>query len=218
MTGAPQPWLAGEAGGAAKRHAPATMRNRDAIAAVLREILPAEGTVLELASGSGEHVVHFARLFPALHWQPSDTDPDALGSIAAWIAESGLPNIADPLGIDVQAADWGIDRTDAILCINMVHISPWSAAVGLMRGASRLLPSGGTLFLYGPYFRADVQTAPSNVVFDQSLRARDPAWGLRAVEDVKKLAAENDLLLDRLVEMPANNISLIFRKKGSAAG
>lgn len=211
MTDRPQPWLAGEAGQAARRHAPATVRNRNAIAAVLRDILPAEGLVLELASGSGEHVVHFAGLFPALRWQPSDPDPDALGSIAVWTAESGLSNIAPPLALDAEAPDWGVDQADAILCINMVHISPWSATVGLMRGAARLLSGGGPLYLYGPYFRSDVETAPSNLAFDQSLRARNPSWGLRDLDEVKHLAAENGLRFDRLVEMPANNISLVFR-------
>lgn len=212
MTDTPQPWLAGKAGPEAKRHAPATLRNRDAIAAVLHDVLPTQGLVLELASGSGEHVVHFARLFPALRWQPSDPDLDALASIAAWAAESGLSNILPPIAVDVEADVWGVAHADALLCINMVHISPWSATIGLMRGAARLLPSGGMLYLYGPYMRADVDTASSNIAFDQALRARDSAWGLRNVDDVKKVAAQNGLLFDRMLEMPANNISLVFRK------
>lgn len=201
-------------GRAAKRHAPATSRNRDAIAGVLKAALPEKGLVLELASGSGEHVVHFAGLFPQLEWQPSDPDPDALGSIAAWAGEAGLPNIRTPLAIDARADDWGIARSDAILCINMVHISPWKATEGLMRGAGRLLPTGGLLYLYGPYIRADIETAPSNIAFDQSLRSRDPAWGLRHVDEVKRLALANGLAFERLEEMPANNISLLFRKRG----
>lgn len=212
MTDVPRPWLAGEAGRAARRHAPATARNRDAIAAVLRDILPDAGQVLELASGSGEHVVHFAGLFPALTWQPSDPDPDALASIAAWAQESGLPNLAPPLPIDVEARDWGVTCADAILCINMVHISPWTATQGLMRGAARLLPDGAPLYLYGPYIRANVETAPSNFAFDQSLRSRNPAWGLRHVDDMMRLADDYGLVFDRLTEMPANNISLVFRK------
>ena len=137
------------------------------------------GTVLEVASGSGEHVVHFAATFPALGWQPSDPDPAGLVSIAAWCAEAGLANIAPPLALDASAGEWPIDRADAILCINMVHISPWAATLGLLAGAARLLPTGAPLILYGPYVEPDVPTADSNLAFDASLRARDPAWGLR---------------------------------------
>lgn len=212
MTDAPQPWFASEAGGAGKRHAPAALRNRDAIAAVLRDILPERGVVLELASGSGEHIVHFAGLFPALEWQPSDPDSDALASIATWSGESGLPNIGAPLAINVQADDWSIDHADAMLCINMVHISPWEATIGLMRGAARLLATNAPLYLYGPYIRPDVETSPSNLVFDQSLRNRNRAWGLRQVDDMIDLARENGIIFCNLVEMPANNISLIFKR------
>jgi SAM-dependent methyltransferase len=214
MSEGPRPWLPGDTGGAVKRHAPATVRNRDAIAAVLRDILPAQGSVLELASGSGEHVVHFARLFPSLTWQPSDPDPDALGSIVAWAKEADLPNIATPIAIDVRADDWGIERADAICCINMVHISPWEATEGLMRGAARLLPPGGALYLYGPYVRSDVETAASNLAFDRSLKERNPDWGLRNVDDVRELARRHGLIFHGLTDMPANNISLTFRKAG----
>lgn len=213
MTDTPEPWHPAEAEGSAKRHAPATVRNRDAIAVVLKDALPASGLVLELASGSGEHVVHFARLFPSLTWQPSDPDPAALRSIAEWSGEAGLPNVLPPLTIDARAEGWGIGRADAIICINMAHISPWQATAGLMRGAGRLLPKRGLLYLYGPYIRPDVETAPSNISFDQSLRARNPDWGLRNVNEVGRLASENGLSLDKLVEMPANNISLLFRKE-----
>ena len=212
MTGESQPWLPGEGLRLIKRHAPATERNRDYIAAVLQEALPDKGLVLEIASGSGEHAVHFARLFPGLDWQPSDADPDALRSIAAWAGEAGRANMRPPLAIDVCSPDWGLEHADAIMCINMVHISPWQATEGLMRGAGRLLPDGGLLYLYGPYFRPDVETAPSNLAFDEALRGRDPRWGLRQVEDVKHLALENGLIFERLIEMPANNISLLFRK------
>jgi hypothetical protein len=174
--------------------------------------LPAEGLVLELASGSGEHVVHFAQLFPSLTWQPSDPDPDALGSIAAWARDAKLPNIAQPIAIDARTDDWGIKRADAICCINMVHISPWEATEGVIRGAARLLPTGGPLYLYGPYLRSDVATAASNLAFDRSLKAHDPAWGLRHVDDVRKLARDHGLIFHGLTDMPANNISLIFRK------
>ena len=202
----------GDDGGGVKRHAPATVRNRDAIASVLRHILPEAGFVLELASGSGEHVVHFARLFPSLTWQPSDPDPDALGSITAWAKEADLPNIAPPIAIDVRSDDWGITHADAICCINMVHISPWEATEGVMRGAARLLPTGAPLYLYGPYLRSDVETAASNLAFDRALKVRNPVWGLRHVDDVRRLAREHGLIFDGQADMPANNISLMFRK------
>lgn len=212
MTETPQPWLPGEGPGEAdKRHAPATLRNRDAIVEVLRGVLPERGTVLEVASGSGEHVVHFARSFPALHWQPTDPDHAALRSIAAWSVEAGLTNVASPLLLDASDSDWPVARADAVLCINMVHISPWEATLGLLRSASRLLPPGGPLYLYGPYVQAGVETAPSNIAFDQSLRARNPAWGLRDVADVEAAAAREGLGLKAVVSMPANNLSLIFR-------
>src|SRR3546814_839062 len=208
----PTPWIIDKDGQDARRHAPATLRNRDAIAQVLRDILPGTGRVLEIASGSGEHVVHFAGLFPHLSWQPSDTHPDALTSISGWTRTAGLSNIAPPIRLDAQTVDWGLDRVDAILCINMVHISPWEATEGLMRGAGRLLPSGSPLYLYGPYIRADTDTAPSNRAFDEALRRQNPDWALRHVDDVRALALRNGLAFDRIVEMPANNISLIFRK------
>ena len=210
----PEPWLASEAGAQDKRHAPATLRNRAAILAVLREILPPTGMVLEVASGSGEHAIAFAGAFPALAWQPSDPDPDALRSIAAWSAESGLPNLRPPLTLDAASRDWPIDRADALLCINMIHISPWVAAEGLIAGAARLLPPGGALYLYGPFLRGDAPTAESNAQFDLSLRQRDPAWGLRALEDVAALARAFGLAPDRVMEMPANNLSVVFRKPG----
>lgn len=203
------PWIVAEAGAEARKHAPATLRNRDAIVAVLRDILPARGTVLEVASGSGEHVAAFARAFPALDWQPSDPEPDALRSIAAW--SEGLGNVAPPLALDAVATEWPIAHADAVLCINMVHISRWAATEGLMAGAARLLAAGAPLYLYGPYTRAGIATAPSNEAFDASLKARDPRWGLRDVDEVIALAAANGLRFERLIEMPANNLSLIFR-------
>ncbi len=195
-----------------RRSAPHVARNAGPIAAVLREIMPERGLVLELASGTGEHSLHFAREFPELLWQPSDPEPAALRSIEAWRAESGLPNLLPPLSLDVRAADWPVARADALLCINMIHISPWSATAGLMRGAGRLLAKGAPLYLYGPYRRAGIETAPSNEAFDESLRARDPDWGLRALDDVAAEAGNNGFVLERVVEMPANNISAIFRK------
>ena len=213
MTDRAEPWEPGSGPVAAgKRHAPATERNRDAIVAVLREELPDAGLVLEVASGSGEHVVHFAATFPALDWQPSDPDPAALASIAAWREEAGLANLHPPIRLDA-AAPWPIDKADAMLCINMVHISPWRATLGLLCGAGGCLPASGLLYLYGPFVRDDVETAPSNLVFDASLKARDPQWGLRRVEDVIAAADAQGLRFERLVEMPANNVSLLFRRK-----
>jgi hypothetical protein len=206
------PWMPSDGGSDDKRHAPATLRNRDAIAAVLADWLPAAGTVLEVASGSGEHVVHFAATFPALDWQPSDPDPAGLVSIAAWCADAGLANIAPPLALDASAGEWSIERADAILCINMVHISEWAATLGLLAGAARLLPIGAPLILYGPYIEPDVPTADSNMAFDASLRMRDPAWGLRQIDDVKAAAAAAGLTFAERRAMPANNLMLLFRR------
>ncbi len=202
-----RPWFAGEAEGAARKHAPATLRNREPIAAVLAEVLPGQGLVLEVASGSGEHCAYFAARFPALTWQPTDPDLSALVSIADWTADLG--NVAPPLGLDAASADWPLARADAVLCANMVHISPWEATLGLLAGAARILPPGAPLILYGPYRRAGHATAPSNLAFDQSLRSRDSRWGLREVEAVTAAAA--GFTLDRLVEMPANNLTLVYR-------
>jgi hypothetical protein len=205
-------WMPRDGGSDDKRHAPATLRNRDAIAAVLVEWLPATGTVLEVASGSGEHVVHFAAAFPTLGWQPSDPDPAGLVSIAAWCADAGLANIAPPLALDASVGGWPIDRADAILCINMVHISPWDATLGLLAGAARLLRTGAPLILYGPYVELNVPTADSNIAFDASLRARDPAWGLRNIDGVKAAAADAGLTFMERRAMPANNLMLLFRR------
>lgn len=195
-----------------KRYAPATERNREPIAAVLREVLPASGLVLEVASGTGEHAAYFARLFPQLDWQPSDPDPDALTSIEAWAADAGLPNLRQPVELDVAGDTWPIEQADALLCINMVHISPWSAALGLLRGASRLLSAGAPLVLYGPYRRVGVPTAPSNEAFDRSLKLRNPEWGLRPLEDVAAEAEKAGFALERVAEMPANNLTVVFHR------
>jgi len=194
----------------ARRHAPATARNRDPIADVLEAELPAQGLVLEIASGSGEHCAFFAERFAALRWQPSDPDPDALASIADWCED--LPNVLPPLALDAAAASWPIVAADALLCVNMVHISPWEATLGLMAGAGRLLASGAPLILYGPYRQRDVPTAESNEAFDLSLKARDSRWGLRHVEDVAAVATAQGLALQRIVAMPANNLMLVFRR------
>lgn len=208
----PQPWMPGDGDPAAKRHAPATVRNREAIAAVLADWLPLQGTVLEVASGSGEHVVHFAAAFPQLDWQPSDPDPAGLASIAAWSAEAGRANIAPPLALDAAASDWPVDRADAILCINMVHISPWAATVGLFTQGAKLLEKGAPLILYGPYFRKGYPTAPSNLAFDENLRARNTDWGVRWLEDVSELAESQGFALAEVREMPANNVMLLYRR------
>lgn len=171
----PKPWLIDEAGSDARRHAPATLRNRDAITDVLRNVLPEKGLVLEIASGSGEHVVHFAQAFPQLQWQPSDSEPSALRSIAAWMGDTNVANVLPPMQIDVEQGDWPVEQADAILCINMVHISPWTATLALFRHSAARLRTGGPLYLYGPFVRHDVMTAPSNLAFDASLKARNPA-------------------------------------------
>lgn len=208
-------WVPGEAGTSSDRlHAPATLRNREAILALLREALPSSGLVLEVASGSGEHAAYFAAALPGLDWQPSDPDPAALASIEAWRSEAKLPNLHPPVRLDAAAA-WPVSKVDAILCINMTHISPWEATLGLMAGAGKTLRAGGLLYLYGPFVRDEVETAPSNLAFIASLKARDAHWGLRRVEDVTAAAEGRGLTLDQLVEMPANNLSLLFRKTAS---
>lgn len=195
-----------------KRFAPATQRNRDPIVAVLRDVLPLSGNVLEIASGTGEHIVHFAAYFPRLRWHPSDFDPAGLTSISAWIAESRLPNIAPPVQLDAAQTQWPVEQMDAIVCINMIHISPWEATEGLFAGAARLLPPGAPLYLYGPYREAGGQTAPSNEAFDASLRAANASWGLRMVEDVVAVGNAVGFEFQQRIEMPANNLSLVFRK------
>lgn len=194
-----------------KRSAPATERNREPIAAVLGEVLPESGTLLEIASGTGEHGVYFARRFPRLLWQPSDPDPQALASIRSWREDCGLENLLEPLHLDAAAETWPVSSADAILCVNMVHISPWTATQGLMQGAGRVLGAGAPMVLYGPYLRAGVPTAPSNAAFDESLKARNPEWGLRNLEAVEAEAVGQGLRLERVFEMPANNLSLVFR-------
>jgi len=193
---------------------PSTARNRDPILAVLKPRLPETGIVLEVAAGAGEHAVHNAAAVPHLRWQPTDPDPVALASIAAWRDHAGLPNLLPPLMLDASRPEtWPVERADVIVNINMIHISPWAAAQGLMAGAGRLLPSGGMLFLYGPYIEPGVETAPSNVAFDLDLKRRNPAWGIRNLDDVTALAGQHGLGLYERVAMPANNLSLIFRKR-----
>lgn len=195
-----------------KRHAPATERNRDPIAAVLTEQLPPAGTVLEVAAGTGEHAVHFARCWPWLHWQPTDPDTDALASIAAWRDEAGLPNLMPPLQLDAAAPHWPVAAADALVCINMIHISPVAATYGLFAGAARVLPEGAPLVLYGPYLEADVPTAAGNLAFDADLQARNPAWGLRDLAWVDGVAASHGFTRTHRVAMPANNLTVVYRR------
>jgi cyclopropane fatty-acyl-phospholipid synthase-like methyltransferase len=198
-----------------KRHAPATSRNREPILDVLARVLPKTGTVLELASGSGEHAAFLASRLPGVTWQPSDPDADARASVEAYRAEAALPNLLAPLAIDARddAARWGLARADAIVCINMIHIAPWASCEGLMRGAGALLSPGGVLYLYGPYKQGGAHTAPSNASFDEGLRARDPAWGVRDLEAVTREAEENGLAFVEAVPMPANNLSVVFARR-----
>jgi hypothetical protein len=193
-------------------YAPATARNRDPILAVLRDTLPATGLVLEIASGSGEHAVHFARHLPGLTFQPSDPSREALQSIAAWIDAAGLDTVLPPLLLDASAADWPVAAADAVLCINMIHISPWASTIGLMRGAAAVLPPGAPLYLYGPFRQDGAHTALSNAEFDRSLRDRNPAWGVRDLADVVALARSAGLEGPAVTAMPANNLSLVFRR------
>lgn len=210
--GGPQPETAAtwETESDARRRSPAAARNREPIAAVLADLLPSSGCVLEIASGTGEHIAYFAESFPSLDWQPSDPEPSSLASIASWT--SGHTNVSTPVAIDATEPGWPVERSDAVYCANMIHIAPWDATLGLMAGASAVLASDAPLILYGPYLRGDVATAPSNLDFDGSLKARDARWGLRSVEDVRAAAEVRGLAFERLIEMPANNLMLVFRK------
>jgi SAM-dependent methyltransferase len=195
-----------------RRSAPAALRNREPIAEVLAEWLPASGLVLEIASGSGEHAIHFAERFPMLEWQPSDIHPDALASIAAWREEVRLPNLRAPVRIDAASSHWPLDAADAVLSINMVHISAWASALGLLEGAARLLRPGAPLIMYGPWLKDDIAAVESNLAFDADLRRRDPEWGLRRVEDFAAAAAERGLVLQATRATPANNLMLLLRR------
>ena len=219
------------------RTAPAAERNKGAILAVLARVLSrfagpdprrpalasapadaasaarrARGLVLEIASGTGQHVVHFAKALPALDWQPSEFDAAMLPSIASWIESEGLANVRPPLALDVGRHPWPVARADAIVCINMIHISPWQATLDLIAGAARILGANGVLFLYGPYRRFGAHTAPSNEAFDADLRARNAEWGVRDLEAVEEIARGYGFVLNEAVAMPANNFSVVFRK------
>ena len=195
-----------------RRNAPAAARNRDPILVTLRHHLPQRGLILEVASGTGEHVVHFATAMPGLTFQPSDPSPEARSSTDAWVHAMGLSNVRAAVELDVTQPVWPIDEAAGLICINMIHITPWAAAEGLFRGASNVLAAGGPLVLYGPFREGGRHTAPSNEAFDKDLRMRNPAWGVRDIEEVAELAATVGFLAPEIVRMPANNLILVFHK------
>ena len=196
-----------------RRFAPATQRNREPILDVLSRVLPGSGTILEVGSGTGEHAVWFAQHLRPLVWQPSDPDPHMRRSIVAHAAVAGCPTLREPIDVDATAAVWPITEAAAVVSINMIHIAPWAAAAGLVAGAARIVPGDGVLYLYGPFRCNGRHTAPSNQAFDDSLRAQNPDWGVRDLEALETLAASHGLSLDEVVEMPANNLSVIFRRQ-----
>jgi SAM-dependent methyltransferase len=197
----------------AAKSAPAAGRNREPILGVLRDVLPRPGFVLEIASGTGEHAVWYSTALPDLTWQPTDRDPDALSSIAAWRATAGLANLLPPLVLDAASDIWPVTRADAVVSINMIHIAPWSAAQGLVAGAARVLSADGLLFLYGPFRENGAHTSPGNAAFDADLRARDPSWGIRDLDEVAALAERFGFKAPERIAMPANNLSLVFRRR-----
>lgn len=193
-------------------NSPSAERNKDPILGVLRQVLPAQGTVLEIASGTGQHIVHFAKAFPQLAWQPSDADAEMRESIGLRLQTEGLANVKLPLDLNVTALPWPMHRAEAVVCINMIHVAPWPATQALLDGARALLPPQGVLFLYGPYRRFGGHTSLSNERFDADLRAQNPAWGLRDLEAVSEAAAFAGFALAEIMDMPANNFSLVFRR------
>jgi len=203
----------GRADDARRLTSAACERNRDPILEVLRRVLPRSGLVLEVGAGTGQHAAHFASRFPAVVWQPSDPDAAMRASIAAWAAHVDAPNLRPPLALDVTREPWPVAEAAAVISINMIHIAPWACCVALMAGAGRILPAGGVLYLYGPFKRDSRHTAPSNARFDDYLRAEDPAWGVRDLDDVKRAAADHDLAFVEEAAMPANNLSVIFEKR-----
>lgn len=196
----------------AARSAPAAARNREPISRVLRDCLPGPGQVLEIASGTGEHAVWFSGALPERTWQPTDRDPGALRSIAAWRDSASLPNLLPPLPLDAAADTWPVVRTDAVVAINMIHIAPWAATQGLIAGAARVLTSGGLLYLYGPFREGGAHTGAGNAAFDAQLRASDPSWGIRDLDEIAALASRHGFMAPERIAMPANNLSVIFRR------
>ncbi|MFH7043657.1 DUF938 domain-containing protein [Paucibacter sp. JuS9] len=204
----------------ARETALAAERNKQPILEVLAGALrplPPGGLVLEIGSGTGQHVAHFAQALPALRFQPSEMDLSRHASIEAWTAAGQLTNVLPPLAIDLTQRPWPLSAADAVLCINVIHISPWEATLALMAGAGSLLPDGGVLVTYGPYLRGGAHTSQSNVAFDASLRARSPRWGVRDIDELAKGARPEGFTLEEIVPMPANNFTLIWRKSGGAA-
>ena len=195
------------------KSAPAAVRNREPILLVLRDTLPRSAYVLEIASGTGEHAVWFCNALPELTWQPTDHDPDALKSIAAWRELARPPNLLPPLRLDAAAGTWPVTQADAVVAINMVHIAPWSAIQGLVAGAARTLSEGGLLLLYGPFREGGAHTSAGNAAFDADLRARDASWGIRDLEEVSKLASRHGFDAPARIAMPANNLSVVFRRQ-----
>lgn len=191
---------------------PASTRNREPIFQVLKDLLPKAGLVLDIGSGPGQHVAYFAPKLPHLTWQPSDPDPNYRASIAAWTAEDA-PMVPAPLDLDATRETWPLERADAALCINVIHIAPWEVCLGVLRGASKILSDGGLLFLYGPFMIGGRHTSEGNAAFDLELRGRDPGWGIRDLDEVALEARKNDLHLTETIKMPANNLSVVFRKR-----
>jgi cyclopropane fatty-acyl-phospholipid synthase-like methyltransferase len=196
----------------ARKNAPATERNRDYILKVLQSFVPADASVLEIASGSGQHATHFAKHFPEARWQPSDLSAENRASIDAWAQAEQVTNIQPALTLDVHQQPWPVAHADVVVCINMIHIAPWTACEHLLRGAHQIVPTGGWLFLYGPYHQNGKPTSPSNHEFDQWLQSQDPSWGVRDMEKVIQAAQEQQFVLEQCVPMPANNFSLVFRR------
>jgi hypothetical protein len=201
-----------------KRHAPAALVNRDPLLAALRRVLPLRGKVLEIASGTGEHAVHFARALPGLVWQPSDPDCQARESIAAWSAEAGLPNLRPPLDLDVTLATWRRQLADAVVCVNLLHIAPWEVTEGLLGGSAQVLSPGGPLCIYGPFRAGGTHLSERNADFDARLRAADPRWGVRDADEVERLARAHGLEPDDRAPMPSHNLLLVLRRPRPAAG
>jgi SAM-dependent methyltransferase len=201
----------------ARESAPSAERNKQAILDVLVRVLPARGLVLEIGSGTGQHAAHFAQALPALVFQPSEMDLQRHASIQAWAAAGKLSNMKPPLAIDVTQRPWPVSTVDAVVCINVIHIAPWEATLGLMAGAGSILPAAGVLVTYGPYMRGGAHTSPSNEAFDTSLRARCPLWGVRDIDALAGVARDQGLLLEEAVAMPANNFSLVWRKSSGAS-
>ena len=196
----------------AAKSVPAAQRNREPILGVLRDHLPRSAFVLEIASGTGEHALWFSSALSEVTWQPTDCDAEALRSIAAWRDMAGPPNLLPPLWLDASTETWPVTRADAIVAINMVHIAPWGVTEGLFAGAARVLTPGGMLFLYGPFREGGAHTADSNAAFDAELRARNPSWGIRDLDDLTALAGRHGLTGPERIPMPANNLSVVFRQ------